>query len=554
MSEITLTRRPGANKWPGLLPLVAVALVAALAGSVYYFSPMWQKEPLHPGNEPVLFYKGDAMPAGTVAYEDDELYVSFSFITEEIDRALVYDASGKTVIITTRKNVYHLPLGSKDGWQNFEPYVLTYPAIEKEGVVYLPADPLKDFYDLELYEDKDAGLIRIYDRTQPMLTGQAVQESKLRKRNSLRSPWTANLAAGETFTILKEAAGWYWVETTDGRMGYLAEANAQLGPIDVPAPPAVQIYPPWNPLSKPIIMSWEYAEFSTVNPAVLGELGGLQVLSPTWFSLSADGVVLNRADKKYVDWAHQNGRQVWGLFSNSFDPALTHAFLHDTALRSKAIRQILSLAELYNLDGINLDFENMYLQDKAAYVQFVRELAPPLHAAERLLTVDVTFHSKSENWSLCYDRAALAESADYLMIMGYDEHGAGSSAAGSVSSLPWVEKGLQKMLEEVPAEKLILGVPFYTRLWTETTDAGGKKELRTKAYSMTMAQKWLAEHKAKIRLDEETGQNYAEVKSGNVLYRMWLEDEHSLCARIELIKKYRLAGLAAWRRGYEPEE
>lgn len=555
MSDLTLTRRTRASRSLGALPFVLIGfLVCAAAVLGLYFAPMWQQAALNPGEEPLLFYMGEAMPAGSVSYEDDELYVALDFIKAKLDPGLVWDEPTRTVIITTAENVYHLPLNQKDGWQNFETYVFTYPAMEKEGQVLLPADPLKDFYDLDVFEDKDTGLIRIYDQAKPLLSGRAVRESKLRLQGSLRSPWAAEVHAGETFNVLREEEGWYWVETADGRMGYLAEAHAELGPIAAAAPPAVKMYPDWNPLDRPVIMSWEYAEFETVNPSALGELGGLQVLSPTWFSLKEDGVVLNRAEKKYVEWAHQEGRQVWGLFSNSFDPDLTHEFLNDSTLRAKAIRQILTLAELYELDGINLDFENMYLKDKEAYVQFVRELAPPLHAAERLLTIDVTFHSKSEMWSLCYDRAALAEHADYLMVMGYDENGSSSSVAGSVSSLPWVEKGLENMLKEVPAEKIILGVPFYTRLWTETTSAGGKKELKTKAYSMTSAQRWLKDNKAEVVWDEKTGQNYAEVKSGSTTYRMWVEDETSLAKRIGLIKKYRLAGLAAWRRGYEPEE
>jgi spore germination protein YaaH len=281
---------------------------------------------------------------------------------------------------------------------------------------------------------------------------------------------------------------------------------------------------------------------------------GLQVLSPTWFHLREDGLIVNRADKTYVQWAHQKGLQVWGLFDNDFDPDLTHAFLHNPELRIKVIRQLLSFVELYELDGINLDFENMYLKDKEAYVQFVRELAPLLHEKERLLSVDVTFHSLSETWSMCYDRVGLAAAADYLMVMGYDEHASGSSSAGSVSSLPWVEKGLARMLEEVEADKLILGIPFYTRLWIETIDENGKISLTSKAYSMVTAKKWITEHKARVQIDEIARQHYVEVKEGDTTYRMWLEDELSLTNRIELMKKYRLAGISAWRRGYEPDE
>ncbi|PKM88691.1 MAG: glycosyl hydrolase [Firmicutes bacterium HGW-Firmicutes-12] len=538
------------NRKPLLYGLLVVGILIIVL--ILYFSPSWQQQPLNKTEQPKLFLMGNLIEHA-ICYEEEELYLSYDFIKEYLDPTIQFNEESKLVIVTTEENVYHFTVGFKDGLQNLTPYSFTYPVIEKDETIYLPADPLKDYYDLDIYEDKKALLVWLHNLGQPIQQGKVIAEGKLRHQNIYRSPWSSVIGKDEVVSILKEEEGWYWVETKDGRMGYLGEDKVELSQIIVSQVPT-KIYPPWNPLQKPVIVTWEHAGDKTVDSRTLGEMEGLQVVSPTWFHLREDGLIVNRADKRYVQWAHQKGLQVWGLFDNDFDPDLTHTFLHDPELRIKAIRQLLSLVELYELDGINLDFENMYLKDKEAYVQFVRELAPLLHEKERLLTVDVTFHSRSETWSMCYDRVGLAEVADYLMVMGYDENGSGSSSAGSVSSLPWVEKGLEKMLEEVSADKLILGIPFYTRLWIETIDEIGKISLTSKALSMVTAEKWIVEHNAQIQIDETARQHYVEVKEGDTTYRMWLEDEFSQNKRIELMKKYRLAGISAWRRGYEPEE
>ncbi|MCR4441007.1 MAG: glycosyl hydrolase family 18 protein [Peptococcaceae bacterium] len=532
--------------------VVLLLLLAAVIALAVYFAPGWFRTPLNTTDRWQIYYMGD--PAEQAGYfQEEELYLPFDFVKEKLDPDIRWDEKNKVVIITTGKHVFHFPLGSKEGLLNLEPYSFTYPVVQKEGAVYLPADPLQDFYRLEIVQDKENMVARIHSLEQPVQQGKITARGKLRQKPSVRSPWTAEVAADEEVIILREKSGWYWVETAGGKMGYLDEKKVELAGIKT-AQVSEPVYPPWNPLKRPVIVTWEYAGLKTASPGEIGALDGVQAVSPTWFHLQNDGLVVNRADKKYVRWAHDTGRQVWGLFDNGFDPEVTHAFLNDVSLRTRAIKQLLSYVDLYELDGINLDFENIYLQDREAYVQFVRELAPLLHEKERMLTVDVTFHSPSENWSRCYDRSGLAQAADYLLVMGYDEHGAGSPTAGPVASLPWVERGLERMLEEVPADKLILGVPFYTRLWTEETDESGTKKLTSRTLSMEQAEEWIAENKVEIKTDGSAGQHYVELKKGNTFHCMWLEDDFSLAKRIELMKKYRLAGLAAWRRGFEKQE
>ena len=527
---------------------MVITVLIALAALVYIL-PGFLQHPLNSTGKTQIYYMG-VLIKDSALYKYDALYLPFDFIKERIDSRIAWDEKNSIVIITTAKNVFHFPLGIKEGLLNLEEYSFTYPVVREGEALYVPADPLLDVYDLEAFEDTQAMLVRIHDLKEPLQEGQVIKDSKLRKTPSFRSSYAAKAARDEQVSVMREDNGWFWVETAAGTMGYIEKGRVRLASIKT-AEIIKDIYPPWNPLSKPVILTWEYAGLTTTRPADIGNLDGVQVLSPTWFHLTQEGLVLNRADKRYVDWAHQKGRQVWALFDNGFNPELTHEFFSDVGLRIKVIKQLLSYVDMYKLDGINIDFENMYLKDKSNFVQFIRELAPLLHEKERTLSVDVTFLSNSETWSMCYDRKALSAAADYLIVMGYDEHGQSSRVAGSVSSLPWVEAGLIKILAEVLPAKLILGIPFYTRLWQEETDAAGKTKLTSKAFSMENAIQWINENGAETVIDEMTGQQYVELSKENIKYKMWLEDEYSLTKRIELMKKYRLAGFGAWRRGFE---
>lgn len=555
MSITPLSRRQRTQKLPLFsgAKLFATLVLAFLLAVLLYYLPGFFQAPQPATQEVKLYFMGmQAEEKGFFA--EEMLYLPLSFVQEYLDKAVRQDETGQTVIITTRENVFHFPFGIKEGLLNLEPYEFTYPVVEKEGQVYLAVEPLQEIYHLEILVNQGKNRASIYSGLEPVQMGKIQKEAKLRVAPGRRAAWVAEVNSQEEVRIVREEHGWYWAENSAGEAGYIAKEDVALAGIKIKEKAENKVYQPWNPLGRPIILTWEYVGQATASPAQIGELPGVEVISPTWFVLQQNGLVLNKADKKLVDWAHSKGQQVWGLFSNGFDKDLTQEFLGSAALRVKAIKQILSYLDLYQLDGINLDFENMYLQDKEAFVAFVRELAPLLHEKGRVLTIDVTFHSQSETWSMCYDRQQLAEAADYLIVMGYDEYGGSSPMAGSVSSLPWVEKGLQKMLQEVPADKLILGIPFYTRIWTETVAEDGSKKVQSRAYSLTAAEKWLKEKAATVTFDEKRGQNYAEVQEEGVTYKMWLEDRVSLEKRIKLMKKYRLAGLGAWRRGFEKAE
>ncbi len=535
------------------LPAMVLLVVAVLILAVFiYYLPGFFNNSLNPSEEMRLYYKGELSDA-TALLQDDKLYIPFDYIKAKFDEGLQWDEENEVIMITTEDSLYHFPLGIAEGLFNLKPYTFTYPAVQEEGQVFMPVDSLREIYNLEVSYHPETRLVLFRDLVQPVQEGRIIKDGKLRTAPSIRSPWSASIAKDEIVRIVKEEKGWYWVETESLQIGYLEKGKVELVGISV-GDFSQEVYRPWNPLGSPIMMTWEYVGQKTARPDVLGELEGVQVLSPTWFHLREEGLVVNKADKSFVEWAHRQGNQVWALFDNGFDPEMTHEFLHDPGLRTKVYKQLLTYVDLYLLDGINIDFENMYLKDKEAFVRFIKELAPLLHEKEVTLTVDVTFHSNSETWSRCYDREALSRVADYLIVMGYDEHGVSSPSAGSVSSLPWVERGLKEMLKEVPAGKLLLGVPFYTRLWIEETKSSGEKELTVKTMSMKRVWEWVAQRQLTVSEDVASGQHYVELEEGNKVYKMWLEDEYSLTKRVELMKKYNLAGLAAWRRGFETEE
>ncbi len=295
-------------------------------------------------------------------------------------------------------------------------------------------------------------------------------------------------------------------------------------------------------------MDFKQAGSLTEAPAA----AGINVISPCWFVISDEKGTLKeyggRADKRYSESAHARGYKIWALVSNhGFDPDVTGRFLASAKGRKAAVENLLKMAERYKLDGINLDFENINLEDRDRLTSFVTEAAGAFRRKGLVVSMDVTFPSGSPNWSLCYDRQALAKAVDYLALMAYDEYGAGAPEAGPVASLPWVEQGLQNTLKEVPPEKILLGMPLYMRRWEEK---GGQLQ-GAKTLYMENAAKLLREKKLKRRWDPELGLYYFEYREGGSLYRVWQEDRRTLALKAALVNRYDLAGAAFWRAGHE---
>ncbi len=304
---------------------------------------------------------------------------------------------------------------------------------------------------------------------------------------------------------------------------------------------------------KKVNMSWQYIGNYTPDMTGTAKIDGLDVVSPTWFTLTdGSGGLKSTASLKYTEWAHQSGYKVWVLVANDFKADITNAMLNNTQARTRFIDSVITESTKFRVDGINIDFENMYIKDKDAFTGFVKELSAKARQKGLTVSVDVTVIVSRSNWSESYDRAALAKEVDYVALMAYDQHWAGSPVSGSVAQISWVDAHLAKVLKEVPAQKLLLGVPFYTRLWKEVTLPGSTTPVVTsKAISMAEAEKVIADNKAVKTWDQLSGQYAATFKKDNATYKIWLEDERSIQLKTELVNKYDLAGVASWKLGFE---
>ncbi|UQZ33503.1 glycosyl hydrolase [Paenibacillus sp. PK3_47] len=540
-----------------LLGLVVIA--AAALWVVYYVLPNRAHiDPDWKGLEKPVFVKGE-LTGYSAAGTGEGLLLPLPLLQEYVDSSIRYEDESKSVILSTDSELLYMQENSTSASLNNQPLQLRLAPEVTDGVTYLPADTLEDLYGFEVEEDIATGavLLMTAGETVPLGTvkGESGDRTKaLRSEPSVHAPIIEDMSPGAEVRIWNaDNEDWLYVQMSSGYTGYVKAGDiTQDGQKTVEQQPAAPTRAERNWKGKAVNMYWEAVYERKPNPAEFGELPGVNVVSPTWFSIiDVNGNVRSQADSAYVQWAHSREMEVWGLLSNSFDADLTTEALSTYERRMNTIVQMLEYADLYKLDGINIDFENVYTKDGENVTQFMRELKPMAQAKNLIVSIDVTPKSNSEMWSLFLDRRALGPLVDFMMVMAYDEHWASSPTAGSVASLPWVERSVSRILEEddVPAEKLILGVPLYTRIWTETTE-NGESKVSSKAVSMNAVQKIIAEKKLTPVLDEEAGQNYVEYTEDGALRKIWIEDKLSLSSRVELAESFGLGGLASWNRSF----
>lgn len=536
--------------------LLIVVSITACTGVAYFayrlfFMPNNTVVPAFSEQGTHIIIEGECVLTSENQITDGRILLPLDVVRDHIDSNINWDAQVHKLTITTRDRVIRMKTGSLEAYVNNEPVTLNIPAQETDGTVYVPIEFLSGYYGITIkyVEANNAVIIDFLDSVRQ--SASLVKEGAvIRKGDSIFDPivkkYDTKTIEDVELRVYEEYEKWYKVRTEDGIIGYIEKKFVKVmlvqpaGGISEGTEENV-----WKPENGKICMAWDYAYKVKNNLDSRQTIEGLDVISPTWFQVvGKDGEVKNFADSSYVKWAHGRGYKVWALFSNSFDNSTeTGAFLNNADSRDNAIKQVLAFASLYELDGINIDFENIRTSDKGALTQFVRELAPLLRQQGLVVSIDV-------NMLGCYDRKALGEAVDYVVLMAYDQHWSGGGVAGSVSQLSWTDRIVQIYLEDVPAEKLILGMPFYTRVWIET-EKDGKAELTSKALSMEGIEKLIVENNAKKVWDTESGQFYSEFKDGNSTYKVWLEDEKSLNLRTAIVHKYELAGASAWRLDFE---
>lgn len=523
-----------------------------------------------PSNEKVDYFKQE----NSIIYQDklvndqaiyeDQTYLPFTFIQKYIDPSIRFDENSSSVIVTTNQKVIQMPSDSLTYYLNNGPIELSFPVVRsKEERIYLATEWLEKVYPIKSNYFEDTKAVQIYTNNQIIqqaivLDTEDKDVTRLRLEPTLSSPYVEELDVGSKVAIEDDNGSFFKVRTGNGVSGYMKKSALQLTTVNQINTKETKPEAPFQPtIEWPVHVTWDAIYKSSANKRELPALDGVQVVSPTWFELkNGEGDLRNIASKEYVRKAKQNNYQIWALFSNGFESDRTQQALATFETRQKIIKQLLSFAEIYDLDGINIDFENVYEKDGANVTQFVRELTPLAHEAGLVVSMDITFISGSGRWSKFYDREKLAETVDYLMVMAYDEHWGSSPVAGSVSSLPWVERNLNRLLEVVPHDRLILGVPLYTRLWKIETLEDGTKEVTSKSMKMDAAQEWMKERGVTPTYEKASGQDYVEYKVPDqpITYKMWLENETSLRKRAKLVHQYQLAGIASWSRYFANEE
>ncbi len=429
------------------------------------------------------------------------------------------------------------------------------PLVLDGDTVYVALDYVKKFTNIyyAAYEDPNRVVLRNAWGTEKMATVRG--STNMRTLGGVKAPIIAAVEEGTEVLVLEELDDWTRIETADGYYGYveskyLSEVREQeMEPVtDVP-----EYVPQYRSLDGKACIAWNLTYFADSNVEIDGMLKGtkaINVLAPTWFTLSSeDGNINVKASRTYVKKAHENGMQVWGVLDNfqNDDLFVYTRFLNTLAGRQKVIDTLIEEAQSYNLDGINVDIEGLAeATDVYDFIEFVREISIACRRAGLFISVN---NYVPYNYNDHYDLKEQAAFADYVIIMGYDEHIVGSEEAGSVASIGYVEYGIEEALMDVPAERLINGIPFYTIGWTtENGNVSGQ------TLDMAEAKAFMKEHDMKKEWNSTAGQNYAEKESGNKLYQIWLEDKKSIETKLDLMESNGLAGLAVWRLGLETND
>ncbi|MCI1590755.1 MULTISPECIES: glycosyl hydrolase family 18 protein [Heyndrickxia] len=532
---------------------ILVLLLLAAACLLFYFYPFASSEKVqYISNKNSILVNGKIQ--GTAVQDGNQLYVPIKIVQKNIDQSLFIE--NNAVILTTNQNVIRMPLNKEGYTANQVSKKTDFPIVKSiNNDIYIDLKTLTKIYPIQFHITKENKVIWIEKNNEAYEKGKITVKDtrkaflRLRTKPDLHSSYVEEIKKGENIRIEKAIGEYYFVRTLEGIGGYIKKEyvtkneKVQISTVTKDESTTSLKY------NAPIHLTWEAVYTKTPNPDQLPKMPGVNIVSPTWFKLKNNqGDVTNLASDSYMKWARKNGFQVWALFSNSFDPTLTKEALTHYETRTKIINQLLTYVKTYKLDGLNIDIENVSPEDGPLVTQFVRELSVYLHNEGKYVSMDITFIAKG-SWSEFYERDKLATVVDYLIVMAYDEHWASSPTAGSVASLPWVKNNLEQLLKEVPNEKLILGLPFFTRLWSEEMK-DGQMSVSSKALSMDQANAWMKERNLKAQEDPETGQNYIEYKDAktNIVYKMWLEDSLSLKKRAQLAAQYDLAGVASWAR------
>ena len=525
--------------------IIALVLIVGAIGGYYVIKRNYIVSKINQTNLIINNSNATSSLKNNVYIKDGVVYVSKPDIYNFFDNTIIYDEKYNQVVTTSSTKIASLPIDSKQIQVNSSNTTIKAGAIILDEVAYVPISELDEVYNIKTtyVESEDLVYIDSLDREQQTAT--LKKDSSIKYKPTIISATLAKAKQGDTLTIANRSDypvpnGWTRVRTENGTLGYIQTGKLnEFKTIREKAEKKAKI-------EGPISLAWDYYSEYVSAPTRTGKITGVNVVSPSFFYMtkySITNVYENVGNEgiAYVNWAHENGYQVWPMFTNS-NMSETSKMLSDYKSRENVINQIIKYIKQYNLDGINIDFEGMYEADKDNFSRLLIEIRPRLNEIGAVLSVDVTAPDGAPEWSLCYDRYTIGKVADYVMFMAYDQYGVSATKAGTTAGHNWVEANVKKFLgqEEVKAEKIILGIPFYTRVWKENNG-----NVTSNVVNIGNVNNVIPSDATKT-WDEDLQQYYVEYKKGGATYKIWVEDEKSIEAKLDLVSKYNLGGAAYW--------
>ena len=468
--------------------------------------------------------------------DGDRVYLTLNVVNTYLNQRYYWDSANQQVLYATPSELTTVAASSESGDQVWL----------KDDTVYLNLTYIQQYTDIDAYISKEPYRIAIQYQFDNIKTVTVKKNTSIRYRGGIKSPVVTSVKKGAQLRLIEELDNWDQVATDDGYIGYIDKKNVGKASETTFDRNFEREQYSYLTMDGKVNMVWHQVTSTDANAYfadATANMTGVNVISPTWFYLlDTSGNIANISSADYVAQAHEKGLKVWGLIDNFTQEVSTTETLSNTAARQNIISQLIQAATSVGMDGINVDFESLSEDVGIHFLEFLRELSIECHKNNLVLSVD---NPVPEDFTSHYDRAEQGRVVDYVIIMGYDEHYVGSEA-GSVASLPWVEQGIQGTLAEVPAERVINAVPFYTRLWRTT---GGN--VTSEAIGMDQAQQVISENNVETYWDKTTSQNYGKYDIDNSTYQIWIEDSQSIAEKVKLVSKYNLAGVSAWKLGFE---
>lgn len=497
---------------------------------------------------------------------DGHVYMDYKIVQEYLNQRFYWDSNENILRYTTDKDVVSVNAGSMEYTVTKKNENTDYVIVKVDGEhMYLALDFVQKYTNIEFAMHEAPNRVKITAKWGEIQTAPIRKNTAIRVKGGIKSPIVADLEKGSKVGILDAGENWSRVCTEDGMIGWLQ--NKKLGEISVESISREFEEPVFTHMLKDgsVSLGWHQVTNQEANgrvASILQDTKGVNVISPTWFYLNDnEGNIYSLASREYVSYCHQNNVEVWALVSNLENPEADSAYvLSHTSTRDYLTNQIIAAAIEYDLDGINLDFEALSSEVGDSYIQFVRELSLKCENNNLVLSVD---NYVPTDYTAFYNRAEQAVFADYVVIMGYDEHYSGSENIGSVASIGFVRDGVENTLKEVPPEQTILGMPFYSRVWELTPKDGAGEDVESAAedylpYTFTCTEEGMqtvenryTANGAQAVWSEEDGQYIAEYESEGKTYKIWVENEISLEEKLKVMKQNNLAGAAYWKLGLE---